>query len=104
MLQKVVLITHCSKVQKYIRAKHVSDFCICGANNVAEYYGKKMKSCMGVLLRANLTGHGHLEVIPPISAAFGRYSSVPNRHAVRNKPAGGKIVSKSINVQTKIRP
>ena len=32
------------------------------------------------------------------------YSSVPNRRAVRNKRAGGKIVSKSINVQTKIRP
>ena len=32
------------------------------------------------------------------------YSSVPNRCAVRNKRAGGKIVSKSINVQTKIRP
>ena len=31
------------------------------------------------------------------------YSSVPNRRA-RNKRAGGKIVSKSINVQTKIRP
>ena len=27
----------------------------------------------------------------------------PNRRAVRNKRAGGKIVSKSINVQTKIR-
>ena len=33
-----------------------------------------------------------------------KYSSVPNRRAVRNKRAGGKIVSKSINVQTKIRP
>ena len=32
------------------------------------------------------------------------YSSVPNRRAVRNKRAGGKIVSKSINVLTKIRP
>ena len=32
------------------------------------------------------------------------YSSVPNRRAVRNKRAGGKIVSKSRNVQTKIRP
>ena len=32
------------------------------------------------------------------------YSSVPNRRAVQNKRAGGKIVSKSINVQTKIRP
>ena len=32
------------------------------------------------------------------------YSSVPNRRAVRNKRAGGKIVSKSINVHTKIRP
>ena len=32
------------------------------------------------------------------------YSSVPNRRAVRNKRAGGKIVSKSINVQTIIRP
>ena len=31
------------------------------------------------------------------------YSSVPNRRAGRNKRAGGKIFSKSINVQTKIR-
>ena len=33
-----------------------------------------------------------------------KYSSVPNRRAVQNKRAGGKIVSKSINVQTKMRP
>ena len=32
------------------------------------------------------------------------YSSVPNRRVVQNKHAGGKIVSKSINMQTKIRP
>ena len=31
------------------------------------------------------------------------YSSVPNRRAVQNKRADGKTVSKSINVQTKIR-
>ena len=32
------------------------------------------------------------------------YSSVPNRRAGRNKRAGGIFFSKSINVQTKIRP
>ena len=39
-----------------------------------------------------------------VSNNFNFYSSVPNRRAVQNKRAGGKIVSKSINVQTKIRP
>ena len=32
---------------------------ICGANNAVEHYGKVLKSCMGVLLKADLTGHSH---------------------------------------------
>ena len=32
------------------------------------------------------------------------YSSVPNRRVGRNKRAGGKILKKTLNVQTKIRP
>ena len=39
-----------------------------------------------------------------VQLQLAKYSSVPNRRAVRIKRAGGKIVSKSINVQTKIRP
>ena len=31
-----------------------------------------------------------------------RYSSVPNRRAVRNKRAGGKILKKTLNVQDRI--
>ena len=34
--------------------------------------------------------------------AIGTYSSVPNRRAVRNKRAGGKILEKTINVQVRI--
>ena len=30
------------------------------------------------------------------------YSSVPNRRAVRNKRAGGKILKKTLNVQDRI--
>ena len=30
------------------------------------------------------------------------YSSVPNRRAVRNKRAGGKILKKTLNVQGRI--
>ena len=32
------------------------------------------------------------------------YSSVPNRRVGRNKRAGGKILKKTLNVQTQIRP
>ena len=32
--------SHCTKVQKYKSAKQVSNFLICGANNVVEPYGK----------------------------------------------------------------
>jgi hypothetical protein len=32
------------------------------------------------------------------------YSSVPNRHVGQSKRAGGKILKKTLNVQTKIRP
>ena len=39
------------------KAKWVSNFLICCANNVVEHYGKrKRKSCTGVLLRADLRG------------------------------------------------
>ena len=44
-----------------------------------------------------------LSINETLSQKFHPYSSVPNRRAVRNKRGGGKIVSKSINVQTKIR-
>ena len=41
-------------------AKYVSNFLMCGANNVVENsLGKKLKSCIGVLLRADITGHSH---------------------------------------------
>ena len=33
---------------------------------------------------------------------FTVYSSVPNRRAVRNKRAGGKILKKTLNVQDRI--
>ena len=32
------------------------------------------------------------------------YSSVPNRRVGQNKRAGGKILKKTLNVQTQIRP
>ena len=34
--------------------------------------------------------------------SFATYSSVPNRRAGRNKPAGGKILKKTLNVQDRI--
>ena len=37
------------------RAKQVSNFLICGANNVVERYGK----IVTILHRADITGHGH---------------------------------------------
>ena len=36
------------------------------------------------------------------SSYFATYSSVPNRRAVRNKRAGGKILKKTLNVQDRI--
>ena len=39
--------SHCVKVQKYIRAQYVSNFFTCGANNVVEYYGKRIKILNG---------------------------------------------------------
>ena len=42
-----------------------------------------------------------------VSKAFkivSRYSSVPNRRIGPNKRAGGKILKKTLNVQTQIRP
>ena len=37
--------SHCAKVQKYNRAKQVSNFLICGTgtNNTVEHYEKRMK-------------------------------------------------------------
>ena len=47
------------KDQKYNRAKSVYNLLICGANNSVEHYGRVFKSGTGVLLMAELTGHGH---------------------------------------------
>ena len=33
-----------------------------------------------------------------------KYSSVPNRRVGQNKRAGGKILKKTLNVQTQVRP
>ena len=41
------------------RAKSVSNFLICGTNIIVEHYGKRIEILhTGVLLRADLTGHG----------------------------------------------
>ena len=37
-----------------------------------------------------------------LTSKLGRYSSVPNRQAGRNKRAGGKILKKTFNVQDRI--
>ena len=37
-----------------------------------------------------------------LTSKLGRYSSVPNRRAGRNKHAGGKILKKTLNVQDRI--
>ena len=39
--------SHCGKVQKYNRAKYVSNFLICWANNVVEHYGKRIEILHG---------------------------------------------------------
>jgi hypothetical protein len=36
----LVYSTHCAKVQKYNRAKKVSNILLCGASNAVEHYGK----------------------------------------------------------------
>ena len=49
--------SHCGKVQKYNRAKQVSNYVVLiMQQNIMK---KELKSCKGVLLRADLTGHGH---------------------------------------------
>ena len=35
------------------------EFLICGANNVLEHYGKRIEILHSILLRTELTGHGH---------------------------------------------
>ena len=49
---------HCAKVQKQEQGKQISNFLIHATNNVVEIMGKEFKSCKGVLLRTDLTGHG----------------------------------------------
>ena len=46
-LKAVSLRSHCAKVQKYKRAKQVSNFLICGANDVLEHYGKRFEILHG---------------------------------------------------------
>ena len=48
---------HCEKAQKYEQGEIDLLFLIFGANEDVEHYGKRIKSCMGVLLRADLTSH-----------------------------------------------
>ena len=53
--QKVVRVecrvaqAHCAKVQRYIRAKQVSNFLICGTKNVVEDNGKRVEILHGRL-------------------------------------------------------
>jgi hypothetical protein len=39
------------------KAKEVSNFLICGTNNIVEHYGKIINILHGVILRADLTGY-----------------------------------------------
>ena len=66
------------------RAKQVSNFLISGANNVLEHDGKKgFKSCMGVLLRADLRRHGH----PTLFGSKGLHDhACPVRTALKRTP------------------
>ena len=47
LVLKKGILSHCKKVQKYKRAKYVSNFLICGANNVVQHYRKRIEILHG---------------------------------------------------------
>ena len=46
-LESFLASAHCAKVQKYNRAKQVSNIWICGADNAVEHYGQRVKVLHG---------------------------------------------------------
>ena len=55
----IMWAAHYAKVQKCMQGKIGLHFFICGANNVVAHYGKIIEILHGILLRADLAGHGH---------------------------------------------
>ena len=47
LVLKKGILSHCKKVQKYKRAKCVSNFLICCANNVVQHYRKRIEILHG---------------------------------------------------------
>ena len=42
-LLAATVLSHCAKVQKYNKAKKVSNFLVCGAKNVVGHYGERVE-------------------------------------------------------------